>query len=148
MSDQATASPWPRRSAYLTAFLAFPLLLLGGTVTSLRAGMAVPDWPTTFGHNMFTYPLAEMLKDGGVFVVSVPLAPFRCPPGPYERVCQVAAYFKAVKPRRTTSRPRAAISSYERNGGVPSRSPYRARVVPQCDQYSRTRSRSGPPNNS
>ena len=41
MSDQATASPWPRRSAYLTAFLAFPLLLLGGTVTSLRAGMAV-----------------------------------------------------------------------------------------------------------
>ena len=41
----------------------------------------------------------EAMPDGGVFVISVPLAPFRCPPGPYERVCQVAAYFKAAKPR-------------------------------------------------
>jgi NADPH-dependent 2,4-dienoyl-CoA reductase/sulfur reductase-like enzyme len=41
----------------------------------------------------------EAMSDGGVFVLSVPLAPFRCPPGPYERVCQVAAYFKAAKPR-------------------------------------------------
>ncbi|APV52566.1 flavocytochrome C [Betaproteobacteria bacterium GR16-43] len=41
----------------------------------------------------------EAMPDGGVFVMSVPLAPFRCPPGPYERVCQVAAYFKAAKPR-------------------------------------------------
>jgi NADPH-dependent 2,4-dienoyl-CoA reductase/sulfur reductase-like enzyme len=39
------------------------------------------------------------MRDGGVYVLSVPLAPYRCPPGPYERVCQVAAYFKAHKPR-------------------------------------------------
>ncbi len=41
----------------------------------------------------------EAMRDGGVYVLSVPLAPYRCPPGPYERVCQVAAYFKAAKPR-------------------------------------------------
>jgi NADPH-dependent 2,4-dienoyl-CoA reductase/sulfur reductase-like enzyme len=41
----------------------------------------------------------EAMSDGGVYVLSVPLAPYRCPPGPYERVCQVAAYFKARKPR-------------------------------------------------
>ncbi len=41
----------------------------------------------------------EAMRDGGVFVISVPLAPYRCPPGPYERACQVAAYFKAAKPR-------------------------------------------------
>jgi sulfide dehydrogenase [flavocytochrome c] flavoprotein subunit len=41
----------------------------------------------------------EAMADGGVFVISVPLAPYRCPPGPYERVCQVAAYFKAAKPK-------------------------------------------------
>jgi len=41
----------------------------------------------------------ESMRDGGVFVITVPLAPFRCPPGPYERACQVAFYFKQVKTR-------------------------------------------------
>ena len=41
----------------------------------------------------------EAMPDGGVYVLSVPEAPYRCPPGPYERACQVAAYFKAAKPR-------------------------------------------------
>jgi sulfide dehydrogenase [flavocytochrome c] flavoprotein subunit len=41
----------------------------------------------------------EAMPDGGVFAMTVPEAPYRCPPGPYERVCQVAAYFKAAKPR-------------------------------------------------
>ena len=39
------------------------------------------------------------MRDGGVYAITVPLAPYRCPPGPYERVCQVAAYFKSAKPR-------------------------------------------------
>ncbi len=41
----------------------------------------------------------ETMPDGGVFVLAIPEAPYRCPPGPYERACQVAAYFKAAKPR-------------------------------------------------
>jgi sulfide dehydrogenase [flavocytochrome c] flavoprotein subunit len=41
----------------------------------------------------------EAMPDGGVFVITIPLAPYRCPPGPYERACQVAAYFKSAKPR-------------------------------------------------
>ena len=41
----------------------------------------------------------EAMPDGGVFAISIPLAPYRCPPGPYERACQVAHYFKAFKPR-------------------------------------------------
>jgi NADPH-dependent 2,4-dienoyl-CoA reductase/sulfur reductase-like enzyme len=41
----------------------------------------------------------EAMRDGGVFVISVPEVPYRCPPGPYERACQVAAYFKAKKPK-------------------------------------------------
>jgi NADPH-dependent 2,4-dienoyl-CoA reductase/sulfur reductase-like enzyme len=41
----------------------------------------------------------EAMRDGGVFVIAIPEAPYRCPPGPYERACQVAAYFKAAKPR-------------------------------------------------
>ena len=41
----------------------------------------------------------EAMPDGGVYVLSVPPAPYRCPPGPYERACQVAHYFKQSKPR-------------------------------------------------
>ena len=41
----------------------------------------------------------EDMKDGGVFVMSIPKAPYRCPPGPYERACQVAHYFKTHKPK-------------------------------------------------
>ena len=66
MNMDAT-NPWPRRAALSAALLTAPILLIGGTVTTLRVGMAVPDWPTTFQQNMFTYPLSEMLKDAGVF---------------------------------------------------------------------------------
>lgn len=39
----------------------------------------------------------EAMPDGGVFVMTIPKVPYRCPPGPYERVCQVAYYLKAHK---------------------------------------------------
>ena len=39
------------------------------------------------------------LKDGGVIVMAIPLAPYRCPPGPYERTCQIGWYLKQAKPK-------------------------------------------------
>jgi sulfide dehydrogenase [flavocytochrome c] flavoprotein subunit len=56
------------------------------------------------------------MRDGGVFVITIPLAPYRCPPGPYERVCQVAAYFKGAKPR-------SKIIVLDENGDVTSKGP-------------------------
>ena len=41
----------------------------------------------------------EAMKDGGVYAISIPKAPYRCPPGPYERACLVADYFKRHKPK-------------------------------------------------
>lgn len=41
----------------------------------------------------------EAMPDGGVFVLHIPRAPYRCPPGPYERACQVAWYLRQHKPR-------------------------------------------------
>ncbi|HQR60478.1 MAG TPA: FAD/NAD(P)-binding oxidoreductase [Methylophilaceae bacterium] len=41
----------------------------------------------------------EAMPDGGVFLLSVPKAPYRCPPGPYERVSQVAFYLRNAKPK-------------------------------------------------
>ncbi len=39
------------------------------------------------------------MRDGGTFAIAIPEAPYRCPPGPYERACVVAAWLKANKPR-------------------------------------------------
>ena len=41
----------------------------------------------------------EAMPDGGVFAITIPEAPYRCPPGPYERASVVAGYFKTAKPR-------------------------------------------------
>ena len=41
----------------------------------------------------------EAMKDGGTYAITIPKAPYRCPPGPYERACLVANYFKQHKPR-------------------------------------------------
>jgi NADPH-dependent 2,4-dienoyl-CoA reductase/sulfur reductase-like enzyme len=41
----------------------------------------------------------EAMRDGGVFAISIPTAPLRCPPAPYERACQVAWYVQRAKPR-------------------------------------------------
>jgi heme a synthase len=60
-----SSSPWPHRIAVILACATFPLLFIGGLVTSKGVGLAVPDWPTTFGYNMFLYPWSKMV--GGIF---------------------------------------------------------------------------------
>ena len=59
------ANAWLHRLALTTAGTTLFLLFVGALVTSKGAGLAVPDWPTTFGHNMFLFPWAGMV--GGVF---------------------------------------------------------------------------------
>jgi cytochrome c oxidase assembly protein subunit 15 len=55
------SSRWPRRWAIALACATFPLLWVGGLVTTTDAGMAVPDWPSTYGYNLFLYPWATWL---------------------------------------------------------------------------------------
>lgn len=64
MDEKTNYSPWLHRMARLTAGATFLLIVIGGIVTSTESGLAVPDWPTTFGYNMFLYPLSEMV--GGI----------------------------------------------------------------------------------
>ena len=51
---------WHSLFAVGAAATVFLLLITGGLVTGLEAGLAVTDWPNTFGHNMLLYPLEEM----------------------------------------------------------------------------------------
>lgn len=55
-SASAKNSPWPFRLALALALTTFPLIWVGGLVTTTDAGMAVPDWPGTYGYNLFLYP--------------------------------------------------------------------------------------------
>src|SRR5262245_41823703 len=54
-------SPWPHRLAVALALVTFPLIWVGGLVTTYKAGMAVPDWPGTYGYNLFLYPWQSWL---------------------------------------------------------------------------------------
>jgi cytochrome c oxidase assembly protein subunit 15 len=52
---------WPHLVACLLVAVTAVLLCFGALVTTYEAAMAVPDWPATYGHNMFLFPLAEWL---------------------------------------------------------------------------------------
>jgi len=69
-----------------------------GYEAAMRAGRVLHAW-TAGAQTVELRRQLEHMRDGGVFVLSVPLTPFRCPPGPYERASVVAAYFKQAKPR-------------------------------------------------
>lgn len=55
-------NPWLHRAAWGVACATFPLIWIGGLVTSYDAGMAVPDWPSTYGYNLFLYPWATWIS--------------------------------------------------------------------------------------
>jgi cytochrome c oxidase assembly protein subunit 15 len=60
-----TEMNWPASFARVGVVATFFLLIVGGLVTSNRAGLAVVDWPNSFGYNMFLYPLSRM--SGGIY---------------------------------------------------------------------------------
>jgi cytochrome c oxidase assembly protein subunit 15 len=68
-SNHSLATPYRRGPHWVAVFAAvftWPLIFVGGLVTTYRVGMAVPDWPTTFGMNMFLYRFWEAAW--GVFI--------------------------------------------------------------------------------
>src|SRR6266516_7275046 len=60
----ATSNSWLNRFAWLTCVTTLLLICSGGMVTSKGVGLAVPDWPTTFGYNMFLFPISKWV--GGI----------------------------------------------------------------------------------
>ncbi len=71
---------------------------VGGLQAALDAGQVQHSWkagPQTVALRR----QLEAMPDGGVFAMSIPKVPYRCPPGPYERACMVASYLKQHKPK-------------------------------------------------
>src|SRR3990172_4758565 len=71
---------------------------IAGYDAAMKSGRVLHGWKAG-AQTIGLRKQLQQMKDGGVYVLSVPLAPYRCPPGPYERACQVASYFKMAKPR-------------------------------------------------
>jgi sulfite dehydrogenase len=69
-----------------------------GYEQAMQAGRVLHAWKAGPQTVALRRQLEEM-RDGGVYVLAIPVAPYRCPPGPYERASMVAAYFKQAKPR-------------------------------------------------
>ena len=71
---------------------------VGGLAAALDSGRVTHSWkagPQTVALRR----QLEAMPDGGVYALAIPKSPYRCPPGPYERACMVASYFKVAKPR-------------------------------------------------
>ncbi|MFU7560800.1 COX15/CtaA family protein [Roseiconus sp. JC912] len=60
-NEPPQASPWLHRLCVLAVCLVWPLIWVGGLVTTYDAGMAVPDWPGTYGYNLFLYPISTWM---------------------------------------------------------------------------------------
>ncbi len=76
--------------------------LMMGSIEGLAAAQASGQVLQAWKAGAETVALRKQLQDmpdGGVFAISIPVAPYRCPPGPYERACQVAWYFQQAKPK-------------------------------------------------
>jgi NADPH-dependent 2,4-dienoyl-CoA reductase/sulfur reductase-like enzyme len=126
--DSATAVDVEKRQVRLARGepIAFDRVILSPGVDFIwdsLPGMAGPDaqlrmphaWKAGAQTGLLRRQLINM-RDGGVYVITIPLAPYRCPPGPYERVSQIAAYFKSAKPR-------SKILILDENGDVTSKGP-------------------------
>lgn len=108
--DTATAIDLGKRTVRLAggATLPYDRLVLSPGVDMQTS--AIEGWPADGGdqivHAWKAGPQTDILhrqlaamRDGGIFAITIPLAPYRCPPGPYERACLVADYLKQHKPR-------------------------------------------------
>ncbi len=58
---------WLSRFGWIAAVATLELILVGGLVTSAESGLAVPDWPNSYGANMFLYPIA-LMSDARIFL--------------------------------------------------------------------------------
>jgi sulfite dehydrogenase len=71
---------------------------VGGLQAAVDSGRIAHSWKAG-PQTVALRKQLEAMPDGGVFAMSIPKVPYRCPPGPYERACMVASYLKTAKPK-------------------------------------------------
>lgn len=69
-----------------------------GLAQANKAGVTLQAWQKAGAETIALHKQLASMRQGGTFAISIPEAPYRCPPGPYERACQVANYLKQNNP--------------------------------------------------
>ncbi|MES2943426.1 MAG: NAD(P)/FAD-dependent oxidoreductase [Pseudomonadota bacterium] len=109
--DHASAIDTAKKTVKLTggAVIAYDKLvvspgveLMFGSIEGLKqaqaAGQILQAWKAG-AETLALRKQLEAMPDGGVYALTIPEAPYRCPPGPYERASVIASYFKVAKPK-------------------------------------------------
>lgn len=94
----ADGSALPYDRVVLSPGIDFMLDGIGGLKAALDSGQVLHSWKAGPQTVALRKQLLD-LPDGGVVAMSIPKAPYRCPPGPYERACMIASYLKVAKPK-------------------------------------------------
>lgn len=94
----ADGSALPYDRVVLSPGIDFLLDGIGGLKAALDSGQVLHSWKAGPQTVALRKQLVDM-PDGGVVAMSIPKAPYRCPPGPYERACMIASYLKQAKPK-------------------------------------------------
>ncbi len=94
----ADGSTLPYDRLILSPGIDFMLESLPGLASAEARSKVLAAWKAGPETVALRKQLVDM-KDGGVYAIQIPKAPYRCPPGPYERACQVAWYFQQAKPK-------------------------------------------------
>lgn len=95
LADRSTLA-WDR--LVLAPGIDFMLDGVPGLAAALDSGRAVHAWKAG-AQTLALRRQLEALPEGGVVLMSIPKAPYRCPPGPYERACLIASWLRRAKPR-------------------------------------------------
>ena len=91
-------SPLPYDKLILSPGVSFDFDAVEGLSEAHDSGHCLQAWSNNEELALLRQQLLE-LPDGGIFALTIPESPYKCPPAPYERACQVASYFKAHKPK-------------------------------------------------
>ena len=94
----ADGSDLPYDRLVLSPGIDFMTEQIGGLGPALDSGRVLHSWKAGPQTEALRKQIVDM-RDGGVFALFIPKSPYRCPPGPYERACMVAAYLKTAKPK-------------------------------------------------
>lgn len=109
----ASGTIMPYDKLVLSPGIGLMLDKIEGLAEANKAGITLQAWKAGPETVALHKQLAEM-RDGGVYALTIPLAPYRCPPGPYERACQVANYMKKNKPK-------SKVMVFDANPGITSK---------------------------
>ncbi len=94
----ASGKTLPYDKAVVSPGISLNMNSIEGLAQANKDGVTLQAWKAG-AETVALHKQVAAMREGGTYVISIPEAPYRCPPGPYERACQVASYLKQNNPK-------------------------------------------------